>query len=82
MFNWYAFPNLIGIIGVGLVLLAYFMLQANRLSSRSKTFSLLNLTGGSMILFSLFFEWNTPSVVIEVVWILISLYGTVKAFRH
>ena len=45
---------------------------------------LYNLVGASLILLSLCFEWNFPSVVIEVFWALISLWGIVKsrAFRR
>jgi hypothetical protein len=41
--------------------------------------SVLNLVGASLILVSLCFEWNFPSVVIEVFWGLISLWGVVKS---
>lgn len=72
--------DMIGIVGVGLTLLAYFLLHANYLTSEGKGFSLLNLIGASFVEYSLMFDWNTPAVIMEASWILISLYGTVKAF--
>ena len=38
--------------------------------------------GASLILISLFYEWNFPSVVIEIFWVAISLYGMAKALRE
>jgi len=70
-----------GIIGVALIIIAYFLLQINKLSSNSLTFSVLNFLGSFLILISLFDEWNLPSFIIEIFWILISLIGTVKALK-
>jgi hypothetical protein len=71
----------IGTIGVAITLLAYFLLNINRLTPEGKLYPLLNLFGSAGILYSLFYNWNTPAVMMEVAWMLISFYGTVKAFR-
>jgi len=67
--------NTIGIVGVGFIVFAYFMVQFERLKSTDVMFPSLNLCGAVLILFSLFWHWNLPSVVIEVIWIGISLMG-------
>ena len=72
--------NAIGIIGVVLVLLAYFLLQINKLKQDSIIYSLLNLVGSFLILISLYFAWNLASGVIEIAWFLISIFGLIKAF--
>jgi membrane-bound ClpP family serine protease len=72
--------NAIGIIGVILVLLAYFLLQIDRLKQDSVIYSLLNLVGSFLILVSLYFTWNLASGIIEIAWFLISVFGLVKAF--
>jgi len=72
-------PNIIGLIGVTVLLVAYYLLQTNMLKSEQMSYSVLNLIGSSMILFSLFYHWNLPGVVIEVAWIIISLIGVVKS---
>jgi len=72
----------LGIIGVGLIIIAYFLLQINKLSSNSLTFSLLNFFGSFLILISLFDEWNLPSFIIEIFWMLISLIGIVRALKR
>jgi hypothetical protein len=65
----------IGIVGVVLLLIAYFSLSTGRMSSDSVCYQVLNLFGAGLILFSLFFHWNTSAVLIEVSWIIISLIG-------
>lgn len=71
--------NIIGIIGVTFVLLAYFLLQIYKLDQSSITYSFMNLLGASLILLSLFFTWNLASGVIEIAWLFISLFGLSKA---
>ena len=65
----------IGIIGVILLLAAYFGLSANKLKANSLKYQFLNFFAAWMILFSLYFHWNTPSALIEIAWIAISLIG-------
>lgn len=72
--------NEVGIIGVILVLVAYFLLQWGKLRSDGFLYSFINLIGAVGIIYSLFFEWNLSAFVIESVWILISLYGIIRFF--
>lgn len=67
--------NLVGGIGVVMVLVAYFMLQSGRMDLRHWPFSLLNALGSLLILLSLSVDYNLPAVLIEAFWLLISLYG-------
>ena len=67
--------DLIGLIGVFIVLLAYFLMQTDRLDSKSTLFSILNIVGSVCILISLFVDWNLSAFIIEVSWILISFYA-------
>ncbi len=71
--------NAIGIVGVVMVLVAYFLLQIDKLSQDSITFSLLNFLGSIFILVSLYFTWNLASGVIEIAWLIISFFGLGKA---
>lgn len=65
----------IGIAGVGLILLAYFLLQTGKLTARHMRYQWLNIAGSCLLLVSLYWKWNTPSVVIQCSWIAISFYG-------
>jgi hypothetical protein len=67
-----------GFIGAAIVLVAYFANQSGRLASADWRFPAANLVGSLLILASLFKQWNFPSVVIEVFWAAISLYGLVR----
>lgn len=71
--------NILGIIGVTLILIVYALLQAEKISSKSFKYSLWNLIGSILILFSLYYHWNLSSVVIEIFWTIISAYGVYKA---
>ena len=74
--------NPLGVIGVVLVLIAYLLLQLDRLSQNAVSYSLLNLIGSMLILYSLYFYWNLASGVIEAAWLLISLYGLIKSIYY
>jgi len=74
--------TLVGIVGVALVLGMYVMLQVGRIRPETLTFSAANFVGSALILVSLYFHWNLPSVIIEVVWMATSIWGMVKYWRH
>ncbi len=67
--------DVVGSIGVFLVLAAYLLLQTERLRSDSFWFSFYNALGSGLILVSLTQAFNFSAFVIEVCWILISLFG-------
>lgn len=78
----FTFPDAIGSIGAGLIVLAYVLLQIERLRSDHLAYSVLNGVGAALILFSLYFAFNLSAFLIESFWILISLFGIWKAFRR
>jgi hypothetical protein len=73
--------DMAGFAGAAIGIAAYFANQQRWLRSDDWRFPFANLVGASLIFVSLCFEWNFPSVVIEVFWALISLWGIVKALR-
>lgn len=72
--------NVLGLVGVALILLTYFLLQTNKMDAHKFNYSFFNLSGSALIVFSLFYNWNLPSFIVESVWSLISLYGLIKFF--
>lgn len=74
--------NLLGILGVILILIAYTLLQVGKMSAASVSYSLLNALGAALILISLYFYWNLASGVIEIAWLIISVYGLLMAIRR
>ena len=76
-YQWY---DLIGNIGVFLILITYLLLQLNKINNKTIKYSLLNAIGACAILFSLYFKFNLSAFIIELFWLLISLIGVIKCF--
>jgi paired small multidrug resistance pump len=77
-FAWY---DAVGIAGTLMVLAAFFLLQAGRLSGSSIAYQLLNLFGAAAILVTLLGTFNPAVFVLELTWVLISAYGIVRSLR-
>jgi hypothetical protein len=71
----------VGIVGVILILIAYYYLSMGKWISDSMIYQVLNFLGAWLILFSLYFHWNLSSVVIEIAWIVISLIGMYRVVK-
>lgn len=71
-------PDFIGIIGIAFVLTCYFLVQAEKMNANSIKYQLLNMAGCILILVSIFYSFNLPSAIIQVVWFFISLYGLMR----
>jgi len=67
--------DLAGFIGVLLIVVAYLLLQLDKLPSSSPRYSLLNAVGALLIMVSLMFAFNLSAFVMEAFWFLISLFG-------
>ena len=67
-----------GFVGVLLIVIAYLLLQLDKLPSSSLSFSLMNAAGSLLIILSLLFKFNVSAFLIEVFWFLISLLGLAK----
>jgi hypothetical protein len=74
-FAWY---DVLGTLGVAVIVITYILLQIERLRSDQLIYSILNAVGAILILISLFFSFNFPSFIVEFFWLLISLYGIGK----
>lgn len=70
--------NLVGNCGVFLIILAYFLLNLNKLKADTLPYLVLNICGAVFIGVSLIYNFNLPSAVIEVCWFLISFVGLLK----
>jgi hypothetical protein len=74
--------DVIGIIGVVLILTAYFLLEQEILTPHQLVYLFLNLFGALFIIVSLIHAWNLSAFVVEAAWALISIYGIIKALKH
>jgi hypothetical protein len=71
-------PDGLGIFGSLLIVIAYFANLRGSLGTTNVAYSLLNLIGASLILFSLWWTWNLPAAVMEGFWAAISAYGLAR----
>jgi hypothetical protein len=71
--------DIAGFVGAVIIVAAYFAMQQRWLNALDWRFPAANLLGSLLILVSLWFEWNFPSVVIEIFWALISFMGLVRS---
>ena len=72
--------DVIGLVGVFLVLWSYLWLQLNRWAPDDLIYSATNFIGSIFIVISLLHTWNLASFVIEVAWLAISAYGIYKFY--
>jgi len=77
----YGLVDLLGNVGVVLLIIAYLLLQLDKLSSNGLAYSLLNLIGAILIIISLLVNFNLSAFIIEVFWVLISFVGIYRYFR-
>jgi membrane-associated HD superfamily phosphohydrolase len=74
----YSWFDLGGNIGVLLMVVAYLLLQLEKLSSSAVSYLLLNAIGAVLVIVSLSFRFNLSAFLMEAFWLLISLYGLTK----
>lgn len=77
-FAWY---DIAGLAGTLMILLAFFLLQAGRLSGTGLAYQLLNLFGAGGVLLSLAGAFNVSVALLEGAWVLVSAYGLVRTLR-
>lgn len=80
MENWVI--DAVGLTGTFLVVLAYYLLQLERIHAQSLSYNIINLVGAGLLFFSLCFHFNLASFVIELFWIAASLIGLWKYWRR
>lgn len=76
----YAWYDLLGSIGVFIIVLTYVLLQTGKMKSDALIYSVLNAVGATLILISLIYSFNFSAFIVEFFWVLISIYGIAKYF--
>lgn len=77
----YGLIDLVGIIGVVIIVVAYLLLQLERLKSTDLIYSVMNAVGASLIVASLIVDFNLSALLMEVFWVLISFIGIGRHLR-
>ncbi len=73
--SWF---DLVGFTGVVLIVIAYLLLQLNKLPSSAPAYSALNALGALLVIVSLLFDFNLAAFLMEAFWFLISLFGLLR----
>ena len=71
-------PDTIGYIGVALLIVTYAMLQTDRIDPKGFWYSFNNMIVAILVTVSLLYTMNKASMVIEVFWFIISVYGLIQ----
>ncbi len=74
-YGWY---DLVGNVGVAMMVIAYLLLQLGKLRINDLSYSLANAIGAVLVLFSLWYSFNLSAFLVESFWFLISLYGLLR----
>jgi hypothetical protein len=72
-------PDVVGFIGVSLVVYAYYLIQTEKVTVKDTKYSMFNIVGSLLIIVSLFFNFNISSFLIEAFWVLISIFGIYRS---
>ena len=67
----------IGTIGVGLLLVAFFLNTMKWIPENGKFFFILNIIGGALSCYAAVLINFIPFVILEAIWTFVSLYGLV-----
>ena len=73
--------DIIGTVGVFLILAMYLLLQLGRIHADQPGYGLVNALGAGLILISLAHDFNWSAFLMEACWIAISLTGVVRSWR-
>ena len=68
----------ISLIGAGLILGAYALLQVGRLGRHQASFNLLNLVGSVLLAVVAIYDMRWGFILLEVAWALLSLLGLIR----
>lgn len=71
-------PDILGVVGVLCILIAYAGATSGRLDARRAPALLLNLAGALLILVSLYFDFNLSAVLMEGAWALVAVWGLIR----
>lgn len=75
----YGVLDFVGNIGVALMMIAYLLLQLNKMKN-GLVYSIVNAVGASLVILSLLTNFNLSAFLMEAFWVLISLIGIVRHF--
>jgi len=73
--------DIIGLTGVICIVVSYLLIQIGYLQTQSIRYSLYNGIGAFFVLISLLYNFNLSAFIVELFWLLISLFGIIRYFQ-
>ena len=75
------YNDIVGTIGVGLILLAYFLNTSKFIAVNGKLLYIMNAIGAALACYASYLIVYWPFVILEGTWVLVSIYGLMKAMK-
>ena len=75
------YNDIIGSIGVALILFAYFLNTERLIQVNGKLFYVMNIIGAALACYASYLINYWPFVILEGTWVLVSIYGLMRAMR-
>ena len=75
------YNDIIGSIGVALILFAYFLNTERLIQVNGKLFFVMNIIGAALACYASYLINYWPFVILEGTWVLVSIYGLMRAMK-
>jgi hypothetical protein len=76
------FSDWIGSIGVAILLIAYVLILINKVSKNGMAYLLMNFFGSALAAIASYLIRYTPFIILEIAWMLASLFGIWKFYKE
>ena len=74
----FSFPDIIGSIGVFILLLAFVLNLLNKISGKSLVYFLMNIVGAGLACYASYLINYIPFIILEGVWTVVSLIALLR----
>ena len=75
------YNDIIGSVGVGIILLAYYLNTVSLIPKNGKLYFVMNIIGAALACYASFLIDYMPFVILEGTWTLVSIYGLMKTMK-
>lgn len=77
----YTWSDVIGNIGVAILIVTFYLNVAGKINSQGFLYNFNNLMVAILLGINLYYKPNLSSIIIELFWAAISIYGLVKFYK-
>ncbi len=77
----YIIIETMGWIATIIFIMAYYLITTNKVNNDSISYHLINLIGAIMLGINVYYHRAWPSFGMEIIWVLISIYGIKNAYK-